>query len=80
MVRNFNAASHSHRNMIFLSSRSRQIVDARRVSQDLGFVEKRDRRDVRNHEAGLHAGMLRKEGGQSFVQSPDSSGDRFAVR
>ena len=68
MVRNFKRSSHSHRDVIFLAGRSRQIINARRMGQDLGFVQERDRSDMRDHETGLHAGILRKERRQSFAQ------------
>ena len=73
-------AGHSHRDVIFLPGGSRQIIDARRMRQDLRFVEQRNRSDVRNHETGLHPGMLREERRQILRSDPDSSSDRSAVR
>src|SRR6266566_2712289 len=54
--------------MILLPSGSRDVVDAGGMGQHFRFVQKRGRRDVRDHHAGLQAWFSRKKGWQTVTQ------------
>src|SRR5216117_3081786 len=66
IVRSF-SAGHSHRNVVFFSTRRGYTVDAGWMREDFCFVEQSGRSYVRNHKAGFHAGTPGKERGQTFV-------------
>ena len=63
----FQRAGHSHRNVVFFSTRRGNIVDAGWMGEDSCFVEQSGCSDMRNHEAGFHARTPGKERGQTFV-------------
>ena len=64
----FDRGRHPHRNMILLPGGSRDVVDAGGMRQHFRFVQKRRRRDLRNHHAGLQAGLSRKKSWQTVAQ------------
>src|SRR5436190_14303155 len=54
--------------MILLSGGSWDVVDAGGMRQHFRFVQKRGRRDLRNHHAGLQAWLSREKGRQTETQ------------
>ena len=52
-----------------LFRRKSSIIDARRMREHPRFVHQRRSRDMRNHETGLHSGMLRKKRGKPSLKS-----------
>ncbi len=59
---------HRHRHDVFLVAVGRNRVDARRVREHLALAGDRRRGDLRHHESGIDAGVVREERRKPLIQ------------